>query len=159
MYESHTPRVYPVLMRLLGGSADDANDALQETWMRALAGMATFDWRSSFSTWLTGIAIRVALTQLRASRRWSDAWSVEAEIADTAPPDAVIVAATLEHALARLPAGYRAVLLLHDLEGFTHEEIGTQLGITAGTSKGQLFKARRAMRALLGEDANEERRA
>ena len=99
---------------------------------------------ASFGAWLRSIAAHVAIDALRKTSRLDPetdgAWSDEEWSSDRLD---------LETAIVALPAGYRAVLVLHDVEGFTHEEIGARLGITAGTSKGQLFKARRAVRARL----------
>jgi RNA polymerase sigma-70 factor (ECF subfamily) len=95
-----------------------------------------------------GIAAHIAIDQLRRERRLSFTNEIDAAVAEQFAEHI-----DLETAIAALPPGYRAVLVLHDVEGFTHDEIGERLGITAGTSKGQLFKARRAVRARLGTDA------
>jgi RNA polymerase sigma-70 factor (ECF subfamily) len=95
---------------------------------------------------LRGIVAHVAVDIVRRHRRL--VFEEDIELASDEGEDA-IARLDLETAIASLPAGYRVVLVLHDVEGFTHEEIGERLGITAGTSKGQLFKARRAVRARL----------
>ena len=148
LYRRHTPRLYQMVLRLLGGSDMDAEDAVQETWVRAADHLARFEWRSSFNTWLVSIGLNVAREFLRRQKR--------VDFVDTGPewePVARGVAhgerMDLERAIACLPAGYRTVLVLHDVEGFTHPEIGELLGVTSGTSKSQLFAARRAMRILL----------
>ena len=144
LYDRHTRRAFQTVLRLLGASVPDAEDAMQEAWVRAIASLESWTEDSAFGAWLRSIAVHVAIDGLRKTARlapevdaeWSDdEWSSERM--------------DLESAIVALPAGYRAVLVLHDVEGFTHEEIGAQLGITAGTSKGQLFKARRAVRARL----------
>jgi len=144
LYRQHTPRLFAVVLRLLVRQAD-AEDAVQEAWLRAVHGLAGFRRESSFSTWLTGIGIRCALEILR--RRSPPAEVTEqVEAMSTSTPHTTI---DLERAIASLPDGYRAVLLLHDVEGYSHHEIARMLDIAVGTSKSQLFDARRAMRRLL----------
>jgi RNA polymerase sigma-70 factor (ECF subfamily) len=151
LYRRYTPRLYLTVYRLLGQSEMDAEDAVQETWIRAVRQMGRFRWESALSTWLIAIAGNVARDQLRKSWRWDerevngmDAIPVERPVAD---------GIDLERAIALLPEGYRTVLVLHDVEGLTHEEIGEALGIAPGTSKSQLSGARRSMRALLNPAA------
>jgi RNA polymerase sigma-70 factor (ECF subfamily) len=147
LYRRYTPRLYLTALRLLSHSEMDAEDAVQETWIRAVKEMAKFRWESALGTWLVAIAGNVARDQLRKVRRRDER--------DLSPADepvaAVVVGETidLERAIALLPEGYRTVLVLHDVEGLTHDEIGEALGIAPGTSKSQLFGARRSMRALL----------
>jgi len=144
LYDRHTPRAFQTVWRLLGASVHDAEDAVQEAWMRAIGSLHTWTEEAAFGAWLRSIAAHVAIDALRKTARLAPEmdteWSDEEWSSDRLD---------LETAIVALPAGYRAVLVLHDVEGFTHEEIGAQLGITAGTSKGQLFKARRAVRARL----------
>ncbi len=144
LYDRHTPRALQTAWRLLGARGDDAEDAVQEAWMRAVQSLHAWNEDASFGAWLRSIAAHVAIDALRKTSRLDPetdgAWNDEEWASDRLD---------LETAIVALPAGYRAVLVLHDVEGFTHEEIGAQLGITAGTSKGQLFKARRAVRARL----------
>lgn len=151
LYRRYTPRLYLTVFRLLGQSEMDAEDAVQETWIRAVREMGRFRWESAFSTWLIAIAGNVARDQLRKSWR-RDQREVDGieEIPIVRP---VAEGIDLERAIALLPEGYRTVLVLHDVEGLTHEEIGEALGIAPGTSKSQLFGARRSMRALLNPAA------
>ena len=149
LYDRHTPRLLQTAWRLLGGSEHDAEDAVQETWMRALRTLASWSGKSPLAAWLRGIVVHVAIDSLRRSRSFP--LEREPEYTESDLPLRV----DLESAIAMLPPGYRAVLVLHDIEGFTHEEIGPKLGITAGTSKGQLFKARRAVRARLARELEE----
>ena len=144
LYRQWTPRVFAVALRLLGGRRADAEDAVQETWLRAVRGLSGFRRESAFSTWLTGIGIRCALEILR--RRPGGAEAREPEPTAMTAPDLAI---DLDRAIASLPDGYRAVLLLHDVEGHTHEEIARLLDVDSGTSKSQLFHARRALRVRL----------
>jgi RNA polymerase sigma-70 factor (ECF subfamily) len=147
LYDRHTPRLLQTAWRMFGGAQHAAEDAVQEAWVRACVNLA--DWRGDapFAAWVRGIVVHVVLDTMRRDR-----WFVDGAAEPTAdtPADDWL---DLESAIAALPAGYRAVLVLHDIEGFTHEEIGAQLGIMAGTSKGQLFKARRAVRAWLTRDS------
>lgn len=152
LYRRHTGRVYAVLLRLCGGDRALADDLLQETWLRAATGLGRFRWDSSLLTWLRGIAANCWREHLRA-RRDTELFDEARHL--TAPaPEPRAESIDVERALAALAPGYRAVLVLHDVEGLTHEEIGAALGVTAGTSRAQLFHARRAMRAYL----NGERR-
>lgn len=144
LYRRHTPRLYAVVLRMLAQRAD-AEDAVQESWLRALRALATFRGDSSFATWLTGIGVRCALESLRRRGRLS----LPADVEPAAPPVAPHLTMDVARALESLPDGYRAVLVLHDIEGYTHQEIGELLGVDAGTSKSQLFHARRRLRGLL----------
>jgi RNA polymerase sigma-70 factor (ECF subfamily) len=149
LYDRHTPRAFQAAWRILGGDVQRAEDAIQETWMRALDQLASWRESEGFGAWLRGIAAHVAIDLLRRERRLDFAPNVDERV------EATREHIDLETAIAALAPGYRAVLVLHDIEGFTHEEIAERLGITAGTSKGQLFKARRAVRARLMPEAME----
>ena len=147
LFRRHTPHLLQFVSRMLGASAADAEDVVQDTWLRAYPALVTFRNESSFSTWLCSVGLRAALDSMRRNRRHI----ADHLFDDDAPldPPRNEDRLDIEAAIARLAPGYRMVLLLHDVEGFTHEEIGMQLGIAPGTSKAQLFKARRVMRALL----------
>jgi RNA polymerase sigma-70 factor (ECF subfamily) len=155
LYRRHTPRLNQLLLRMLGGVEQDAEDVVQETWVRAVEGARKFEWKSSFASWLTGIGINRARELLRRRSR-RPLFDLSEQNEPRAPVAPVGERIDLERALALLPAGYRTVLVLHDLEGYRHEEIAERLGIAAGTSKSQLFHARRYVRALL-EPAQEVR--
>ena len=147
LFRRHTPHLLQFVSRVLGASRSDAEDVVQDTWLRAYPALVTFRNESSFSTWLCSVGLRAALDSMRKGRRHI-AETLFEEDSFTEPPrteDRM----DLEKAIASLAPGYRMVLVLHDVEGFTHEEIALQLGIAPGTSKAQLFKARRVMRALL----------
>jgi RNA polymerase sigma-70 factor (ECF subfamily) len=149
LYDRHTPRALQTAWRLFGRNIHEAEDAVQEAWVRAISTLGT--WRGNdFGAWLRGIVAHVAIDALRREQRLTSTDEIEQSI--TYDPGERI---DLETAIATLPPGYRAVLVLHDIEGFTHEEIGERLGITPGTSKGQLFKARRAIRAKLAVNTAE----
>jgi RNA polymerase sigma factor (sigma-70 family) len=148
LYRRHTPLLYPFALRVLGGSVADAEDVVQETWVRAVRQLGGFRWESSLRTWLTAIALNLSREVLRKRARERTEELTDGVVHE-ARPLKLNERLDLERALARLPEGYRTVLVLHDIEGFTHEEISQQLAIAVGTSKSQLFDARRAMRALL----------
>ncbi len=147
LYRRHTPAVYQFVLRLVGGNVQEAEDVIQETWMRAARGLEGFRWKSALRSWLTGIALnRVRETARKKKRSLVEVegeWEIPAVATD--PGQRI----DLDRALELLPPGFRTVLVLHDVEGFTHQEIGGQLGITDGTSKSQLHGARKAMRRLL----------
>jgi RNA polymerase sigma-70 factor (ECF subfamily) len=147
LFRRHTPRLYALALRLCGGRPDDADDVVQTMWVRAARLAGDFEWRSSLPTWLSAIVINCAREQRRARGPLSDDDRELARLpAPAASPGARI---DLERAIAALPDGYREVLVLHDVEGFTHAEIAAALGIAVGTAKSQLFHARRAMRRWL----------
>jgi len=142
----------PLVQRLLGGSPHDAEDAVQETWMRAVRGLEGFRWEAAFGTWLCGIGIRVAQDAIRRrSRDREDLWD---DRFDPPLPEAPIgERIDLERGIALLPDGYRTVLVLFDVEGLPHEDIAARMEISVGTSKSQLHRARRMLRALLSAAA------
>jgi RNA polymerase sigma-70 factor (ECF subfamily) len=141
--------VYAIVRRI---AADDdlAQDYAQEAWIRAIRALPTFRGDARFSTWLHRIAVNAALQALRkAETRTKREAPAPAEVPVAPVHTDTLLRKRLEQALDSLPEGMRQVLILHDVEGFTHEEIGDALGVTSGTSKSQLFKARAKMRALL----------
>jgi RNA polymerase sigma-70 factor (ECF subfamily) len=141
LYRRHTPYLYRLALRLLAGRRAEAEDAVQETWLRAAARLDAFRGEAALRTWLAGFAINCCRELLRDPRAASDGDDVRAGTVAAAGPDV-----DLERAIAALPPGYREVLVLHDVEGYTHEEIAARLEITPGTSKSQLSRARRALR-------------
>ena len=148
LYRRHTPQLFPFVRRLVAGTRTDAEDVVQETWLRAVQGLDRFHWESAFSTWLAGIGLNVSRDWLRKQGRslesaWDDA------IDAPGPMIAHGERIDLERAIAALPDGARTVLVLHDIEGWPHDIIAEHLGITTGTSKSQLHRARRALRAWL----------
>src|SRR5512134_3839769 len=151
LYRRHTPRLHLFVLRLLAGYEHDAEDVVQETWIHSVEGLAGFRGQARFATWLTGIGLNVARKRLR----WR-ATRAETSLGEDPPerggdptagtPESRI---DLERAIALLPDRSREVLVLHDVEGWTHEEISRSLGIAEGTSKSQLHHARRRMRTLM----------
>lgn len=154
LYRRHTPRLYRLALRLPVLAAADAEEAVQEVWIRAVERLHTFEWRSSFTTWLTGIAINVFRERERSDRSAGRVFRPDGPAcASTADPPSTARSPDrrieLERAIAALPPGYRRVFVLHDIEGYTHPQIAEALGIEEGTSKSQLSRARQALRELL----------
>jgi RNA polymerase sigma-70 factor, ECF subfamily len=150
LYRRHAPKVYSIVRRLAGDDAL-ADDWAQETWIRALRALPGFRGEARFSTWLYRIAVNSAIHGGRGRGRLE---SREIPLSPAMDPPAragedTVLRLQLQRALDRLPEGMRSVLVLHDVEGYTHEEIGELLGVAPGTSKSQLFKARAKMRELL----------
>lgn len=152
LYRLHVGRIHGALYRLVGFDHARAEDLTQDAFVRAWQKLAEFRHESAFGTWLYRLAINVALMDIRA--RGADPVSMVAE--ETLPehaesPFCAAERDELERAIAQLPPRARAVLVLHDVEGWRHEEIGIELGMAVGTSKAQLHRARALLRNLLGE--------
>lgn len=158
LYRRHTPALFRLALRLGAGDEAWAEELVQRAWIRAVERLGGFGWRAALRTWLSGILVNCARESWRERRRSREvAWPAEAPrvmapFAD--PADRV----DLERAIARLPDGCREILVLHDVEGFTHEEIAAMLDLEPGTSKSQLFHARRRLREQLGAGPRLERR-
>jgi RNA polymerase sigma-70 factor (ECF subfamily) len=149
LYRRYAPRVHAVVRRLAGDDAL-AEDWAQDAWVRVFRALPAFRGDARFSTWLHRIAVNSALHGRRwRERRVSREAPLEAEREPSGRTDHVMLRLNLQRALDELPEGMRQVIVLHDVEGYTHEEIGELLGIAAGTSKSQLFKARARLRGLL----------
>jgi len=152
LYRLHAGRVLAVVRRL-AADEESAADCAQEAWVRAIRSLRDFRGESAFGTWIHRIAVNTALLARRSGRRRAareEPLPPALEVAGSqGPAGDALLRRRLDAALARLPEGMRHVLVLHDVEGMTHEEIGTTLGIAPGTSKSQLFKARAQMRVLL----------
>lgn len=159
LYRRYADRVYTVVRRLAGDDAL-AEDWAQEAWVRAIRALPSFRGDAQFSTWLHRIAVNSALYGRRSRERKSGREDpLPVGLPASGPGDQPLLRLRLERALDRLPEGMRRVLILHDVEGYTHTEIGIMLGVAPGTCKSQLFKARARMRALLNSAAarNEEK--
>ena len=157
LYQQHHRKVYSLCLRMLANQTD-AEDVTQEVFVQVYRKISTFQGESAFTTWLYRLTVNSVLMYLRKKRRrqWeqpADDEVLQSLAEESALPRqheiSIIDRIALEQAIAQLPTGYRTVLVLHDVEGFEHEEIGQMLGITAGTSKSQLHKARMRMRKLL----------
>jgi RNA polymerase sigma-70 factor (ECF subfamily) len=157
LYDAHVDRVYRLAFRLAG---DDelARDFTQETFIRAFERISTFRGESRLSTWLHAIATTVSLNGLRKVKRFRTR-ETGLEAADgvaggvrSAEPD---LKTRLRHAIDALPDKYRTVVVMHDMEGYTHEEIAAALDMEVGTSKAQLSRARARLRESLADFAGE----
>ncbi len=160
IWTQHAPRI-DALVRRLVGDADQAADVAQEVWIQIFRALPGYRGDSQFSTWAHRIAVNRTLNALRSLRRVGkmevdieeDSFSVEHD------GDRSMLAQTIDEAVQKLSPGARHVFVLHDVEGYTHEEIATELGITSGGSKSQLFKARAKLRRLLAPLMNESQPA
>ncbi len=156
LWIEHAPRIDAVVRRLVG-DPDQAADIAQEVWIQIFRALPTWRGDSQFSTWAHRIAVNRTLNALRSVRRIAkietliedDTASVEQDM------DRTFLAESIDEAVQQLSPGARAVFVLHDVEGYTHEEIAAELGITSGGSKSQLFKARAKLRRLLAHLVDE----
>ena len=148
LYDRHADAVYRFAARLAGGPGAEAADIVQDAWVDAIEHLPSFAWRSALRTWLCGIVLnRWRQTRRRRERdRRGDLTLVEPLPAGMGDP---LLHQRLAGALGGLADGYREVLILHDVEGYTHEEIAASFGIAEGTSKSQLHRARRALREAM----------
>lgn len=151
LWSRHAPHIDAVVRRLVGNDLDVAADIAQEVWIQIFRALPQYRGDSQFGTWAHRIAVNRTLNALRKTRRLA---KIETEVEEDSAlvemdAERVMVMQTIESAAQKLSPGARAVFLLHDVEGFTHEEIADRLGITAGGSKSQLFKARAKLRTLL----------
>jgi RNA polymerase sigma-70 factor (ECF subfamily) len=151
LYRENVKRVYAVCYRM-AGNAQQAEELTQDAFVRAWQKLASFRGDSAFSSWLHPIAINVAYSERRSRvRRDSRVTTTD----DLTPYDSGVsnprpgFGVDLERAMAELPDGAREVFVLHDVEGYKHEEIGRMTGIASGTSKAQLHRARKLLREAL----------
>lgn len=145
LYRAHTPALYALAMRLTGGDHIEAEDLVQESWVRAVRELSSFRARSALRSWLCGLLVNVRRERIRVEWREVDAPDVEVAVDTSGPDDAL----DLERAIGTLPEGARDVFVLHDVYGYTHREIAEMLGIVEGTSKSQLTRARTLLRDSL----------
>lgn len=155
IYRAHYRRVYAVCLRMTGNVAE-AEDLTQEVFLHLHRKLGLFRGESAFTTWLHRLTVNYVLMHFRKRRVRPEVSAEESEVADRVAaiadtrdrsPDPERI--TLETAVGKLPPGYRRVFVLHDVEGYEHEEIARLLGCSPGTSKSQLHKARRKLRTLL----------
>ncbi|RZZ86304.1 RNA polymerase sigma factor [Pseudoxanthomonas winnipegensis] len=152
LYRRHVGKVHGVIVRLVGGHGARAEDLTQETFVRVWRALPEFRFESALSTWLHRMAVNTALMELR-SRRAGPRWEEEVDGDDMAMLDpreqGPALRMDLERAIGTLPPRARAVLVLHDVEGWKHEEISASLGMAVGSSKAQLHRARQLLRVRL----------
>jgi RNA polymerase sigma-70 factor (ECF subfamily) len=159
LYERHKRRVFGLCLRMTGNYAQ-AEDFTQEAFLQLYRKIATFRGESAFSTWLHRLSMNIVLMQLRKKGlpEVSLEQTLEPQQEDTPRKEigtrdntlhGSIDRMAVEHALESLPPGYRMIFILHDVEGYEHNEIGEMLGCSIGNSKSQLHKARIKLRSLL----------
>ena len=150
LYRVHVGRVYAICRRMSGDSSQ-AEDLTQEVFIRTWKKLCSFQHKSSFSSWLYRLAINVILSQLRQSGRYGIAQLKDEEIAlmEAAGNLNPSYGVDLERAIAALPYGARTVFVLHDIEGYGHEEIAELTQTAPGTTKAQLHRARKILRGIL----------
>ena len=148
LYDRHAAAMYALAYRMMSGRDADATDVLQEAWLRAIRRLPDFRRESSLRTWLCGFIVNCCRERFRGP--------LFEELADEPAVPSIgsserraLGMIDLERALASLPPGARTVVILHDIEGYTHREIGAALGIDEGTSKSQLSRGRDALRRRL----------
>jgi RNA polymerase sigma-70 factor, ECF subfamily len=173
LYRMHSRRVYALCLRMVGNTAE-AEDLTQEAFLQLFRKISTFRGESAFSTWLHRLAVNVVLMRLRKKS------GTEASLEEITEPDeegsarrdfgspdlrlaGSIDRVNLQRAVEQLPPGYKAIFVLHDVQGYEHNEIAEIMGCSIGNSKSQLHKARMRLRELLHEaireKAREERKA
>jgi RNA polymerase sigma-70 factor (ECF subfamily) len=150
LWSQHAPHIDAVVRRL-AGDPDLAEDIAQEVWIQIFRALPSYRGESQFGTWAHRIAVNRTLNALRRTRRLAKVETDMEEDTVSVEPvgDRSMLRATIDAAAARLSPGARTVFLMHDVEGYTHEEIARELDITPGGSKSQLFKARAKLRKLL----------
>ena len=151
LYDLTVDRIYALCLRLAADPVA-ASELTQDVFIRAWQKLGSFRGDSAFSTWLHRLAVNVVLTERRARGRREKRVFATDDLDDIHSPARPVTPGTridLEDAIAALPPGARAVFVLHDIEGYQHEEIATMSGLAAGTSKAQLFRARRLLREML----------
>ena len=149
VYRRHVARIHSTAVRMLG--AEEADDATQDVFVRAWQRLGQFRGDSAFGTWLFRLAVNVMLSRrevvaIRNKRHVDDAELVESLSSAEASPE---LGVDFQAAIARLPPGMRRIFVLHDIEGYKHDEIAAMLGIAQGTSKSQLHRVRMILRKYL----------
>jgi len=169
IYRLHNRRVYALCLRMVGNTAE-AEDLTQEAFLQLFRKIATFRGESAFSTWLHRLAVNVVLMRLRkktlAATSLEEVTDPDEDVGgprkDIGGPDLRLSGSVdrvnLERAVEQLPPGYRSVFVLHDVQGYEHNEIAAIMNCSIGNSKSQLHKARMRLRELLQEFARDRAR-
>ncbi len=169
LYQMHCRRVYALCMRMTGNPAE-AQDLTQDAFLQLFRKINSFRGESSFSTWLHRLTVNIVLMRFRRKRHPEVSLDEPAAAGDEGEPlpfeigePDLRVRGTLDRvmlgrAIERLPAGYKVMFILHDIQGYAHEEIAQILGCSIGNSKSQLHKARMRMRELLTSRIRRARR-
>jgi RNA polymerase sigma-70 factor (ECF subfamily) len=169
LYQLHGRRVYALCLRMVSNPAD-AEDLAQEAFLQLFRKISTFRGESAFSTWLHRMTVNVVLMRLRKKSLPTDSLeeTIDPDAENSAPkrdvgaPDLRLSGAVdrvnLERSIEKLPPGYRTVFVLHDVQGYEHNEIADIMGCSVGNSKSQLHKARTRLRELLQEEVRDQAR-
>lgn len=157
LYERHHRRVYSLCLRMVANSTE-AEDLAQEVFIQLFRKLGSFRGESAFTTWLHRLTVNHVLMHFRKKGVKLEKTTEEGEIGEiqdliqgVGERPRFVDRIALDKAIAELPPGYRTVFVLHDVEGFEHEEIGNMLGVSTGTSKSQLHKARMRLREFLNK--------
>ena len=152
LYRLHSPRIYALCLRLQAGDRNDATELMQDVFIRAWRRLSTFRGDAAFGSWLHRLAVNTMLENARGDRRrTARVLSMEdtSRLSGEARSSGVDLRMEMEEAIASLPKGARVAFVLHDVEGYQHQEIAQQLSVTIGTVKAQLHRARRLLRERL----------
>ena len=159
LYRRHFRRVYAICLRMTGNPVE-AEDLTQDVFVHLFNRVGSFRGESAFTTWLHRLTVNQVLMHFRKRSTKSEITTEEGEtpeqiVRGTENPNAmpIVDRIALEKAIEQLPTGYRTVFVLHDVEGYEHEEIARMLGFAEGTSKSQLHKARLKLRTLIRQQA------
>jgi RNA polymerase sigma-70 factor, ECF subfamily len=157
LYERHHRRVYSLCLRMVA-NATEAEDLTQEVFVQLFRKIGSFRGESAFTTWLHRLTVNHVLMHFRKRGVRMERTTEEGEISDlqdivqsVSERPRFVDRIALDKAISELPPGYRTVFVLHDVEGFEHEEVADMLGVSVGTSKSQLHKARMRLRELLNK--------
>ncbi len=160
LYRRHFRRVYALCLRMMGNPTE-AEDLTQDVFVQLFNKIGSFRGESAFTTWLHRMTVNHVLMHFRKRSTRSELLTEEGEtpvqiVKGTEKPNSmpIIDRISLEKAIEQLPPGYRTVFVLHDVEGYEHEEIARMLGFAEGTSKSQLHKARLKLRGLIKQQAS-----
>jgi RNA polymerase sigma-70 factor (ECF subfamily) len=160
LYQAHSRRVYALCLRMVGNPAE-AEDLTQEAFLQMYRKIQTFRGEANFSTWLHRVTVNIVLMKLRRKKHCELSLEENTEGDENSPLPRSEFGETdlrltgsidrinLQRAIEQLPPGFKSIFILHDIQGYKHEEIGKILGCSAGNSKSQLHKARMRLRALL----------
>jgi RNA polymerase sigma-70 factor, ECF subfamily len=152
LYREHSPRIYALCLRLKAGDKTNATELLQDVFVKAWRRLDTFRGDCAFASWLHRLTVNTMLESARSDgRRAARVLPMEdtSRLAGAARSSGIELKMDMESAIASLPKGARLAFVLHDVEGYQHQEIAEQLGVTVGTVKAQLHRARRLLRDRL----------
>lgn len=148
IYKAHASALYRLAFRLLDGNQVLAEDIVQEAWIRAIEKLPGFEGRSGLRTWLSAVTVNCCKEQYRKNAKLKMSVTAANQTAKVIY-QVQDIKMDIQKALMKLPEGYREIFILYDMEGFTHDEISGILDISPGTSKSQLFHARKAMKKII----------